>query len=118
MARTTVRDRVTRLSCMDNMDVEALVTRYCIAIPHVYPIFPEHNHLFTCRAVRQLCQSGLYDWSNPHQPRDMIQLALIFAITILSDVSCTKCRMPIRTESLRSRRSRIGCGSLNSLKRK
>jgi CheY-like chemotaxis protein len=28
---------------MDNMDVEALVTHYCIAIPHVYPIFPEHR---------------------------------------------------------------------------
>jgi transposase len=27
------------------VDVEALlVTRYCNAIPHVYPIFPEHRH--------------------------------------------------------------------------
>ena len=45
MARTTVRDRVTRLSCRDNVDVEALVTRYCKAIPHVYLIIPEHTHL-------------------------------------------------------------------------
>jgi len=29
---------------MDNMDVEALVTRYCIAIPHVYRNFPEHTY--------------------------------------------------------------------------
>ncbi len=44
MARITVRDRVTQFSCRDNVDVEALlVTRYCNAIPHVYPIFPEHR---------------------------------------------------------------------------
>jgi hypothetical protein len=39
MAKTTVRDRVTRLSCKDNVDVEALVTGYCKAIPHVFAIF-------------------------------------------------------------------------------
>src|SRR5690242_14268576 len=57
MARTTVRDRVTRLSCRDNMDVEALVTRYCIAIPHVYPIFPEHR----CTETR-LQSVGGWSW--------------------------------------------------------
>jgi hypothetical protein len=31
---------------MDNMDVEAAVTRYCNAIPHVYPLFPQHSHCF------------------------------------------------------------------------
>jgi hypothetical protein len=43
MARTIVRDRVTRFSCRDNLDGGALGTRRCNAIPNVYPIYPEHN---------------------------------------------------------------------------
>ena len=38
-ARAIIKDRATRLSCGDDVDVEALVRRYCNAIPHVYSNF-------------------------------------------------------------------------------
>jgi hypothetical protein len=43
MASTTAMDGITWLSCTENLEVEASVTRYSNILPHVRPIFPEHN---------------------------------------------------------------------------
>jgi hypothetical protein len=60
VARTIIMDRVTRFSCGDDVDVEALVRRYCNASPFVYPIFrnPSANRANQREqaAVRHGCQ--------------------------------------------------------------
>ena len=43
MASTTDRDGINWLSCSENLEVEASVTRYSKTLPHVRRIIPEHS---------------------------------------------------------------------------
>jgi hypothetical protein len=68
MASASAKDRITRLSCRNKVEVEASVTRYCNARPHVNPIFPDHNQDSLDRLTNDTCFEKRVCFSDPFAP--------------------------------------------------